>query len=385
MKNIILSIVILLFSLPCAVAAPYAAERAIIELVDSARNASRQQTDKAISVLDSLAALDTDTLELAAAFSQVLRGDSAYAVPVFARSLGRLDERGALYGSVCGILSDYYAGRESDRHIYYLEELARNEARRGQQSASVLLDLGRHFVARGDYDDALVCLDIASGLGPDLTHDDLHALASGYKSLAEARKRAKPKDYMLYILLVITVVVAADIAMRIYFRGKEGAPEPDSEPAVPEPHGTAPRAMLALALLAIEKNRDFTLLVERKLAAGQSKDLFDTVSSGRYAGKFNEAFFAAFDENFLKAYPEFIVRLNSLLLPGKTFPEPEGRLTPELRIAAFLSMGIDGSADLSHVLGLSLNTVYTYRNRLKGRAADRAAFEKNIRKITDYY
>lgn len=56
-------------------------------------------------------------------------------------------------------------------------------------------------------------------------------------------------------------------------------------------------------------------------------------------------------------------------------------MTPELRIAAFLRLGISDSARIAHGLGLSVNTVYTYRNRLRGRAVDRDSFERDLREI----
>ena len=49
-----------------------------------------------------------------------------------------------------------------------------------------------------------------------------------------------------------------------------------------------------------------------------------------------------FDTAFLCTYPRFVDRLNSLLLPEKTFPHPTpGQLTPELRVAAFMRIGVD--------------------------------------------
>ena len=43
------------------------------------------------------------------------------------------------------------------------------------------------------------------------------------------------------------------------------------------------------------------------------------------------------------------------------------------------------SQELAKFLGLSVNSVYTYRNRLKSRAINRDTFEENIRKLTKIY
>lgn len=46
-----------------------------------------------------------------------------------------------------------------------------------------------------------------------------------------------------------------------------------------------------------------------------------------------------------------------------------------------MRLGIDDCARIAKFLGLSVNTVYTYRNKLKSRAADRDNFEADIMKI----
>lgn len=90
-----------------------------------------------------------------------------------------------------------------------------------------------------------------------------------------------------------------------------------------------------------------------------------------------------FDTAFLCTYPRFVDRLNSLLLPEKTFPHPTpGQLTPELRVAAFMRIGVDDCNRIARTLGLSLNTVYTYRNRTRQRAADRNSFMADLMKIS---
>ena len=84
----------------------------------------------------------------------------------------------------------------------------------------------------------------------------------------------------------------------------------------------------------------------------------------------------------LANFPNFLVGLNRLLQPDKQLSLlPGDRLSPELRIAAFMRLGVTDSARLSQALGLSLNTIYTYRNRLKGRALDRDKFEENVAKV----
>ena len=53
----------------------------------------------------------------------------------------------------------------------------------------------------------------------------------------------------------------------------------------------------------------------------------------------------------------------------------------ELRIVAFMRLGLDDSTQIAKFLGLSLNTIYTYRNKVKTRAINRDTFEKDVRNI----
>ena len=141
-------------------------------------------------------------------------------------------------------------------------------------------------------------------------------------------------------------------------------------------------SLLSMALFTDEQLKEYNLFVHRKLKAGQAKDLFMEVQSGEYIQSLSEKFFAKFDESFLDSFPGFIDKLNSLFSAGRELTLlPGRRMSPELRIAAFMRLGINDSAKLSQVLGLSINTIYTYRNRLKGRAIDRKNFDRDVQSI----
>ncbi|MDE6176584.1 MAG: hypothetical protein K2F71_03490, partial [Paramuribaculum sp.] len=59
-------------------------------------------------------------------------------------------------------------------------------------------------------------------------------------------------------------------------------------------------------------------------------------------------------------------------------PSEEGRLTTEARILAMMRLGITDGTEIANLLGVSVNTVYTYRNRLRSRALSRTTFERDI-------
>lgn len=142
------------------------------------------------------------------------------------------------------------------------------------------------------------------------------------------------------------------------------------------------RQLLAQCSSYMERLEDLNKLIVRKTKTGQAADLCRLAESGDFIKEQNERFLRSFDEAFLDAYPDFINDLNRLLVPSEHFEKPSSkRLSPELRIAALIRLGVDDGTRISRFLGLSLNTIYTYRNKLKNRAADRENFESEIRKI----
>ncbi len=141
--------------------------------------------------------------------------------------------------------------------------------------------------------------------------------------------------------------------------------------------------LIELMFLSAEQLREYNLFVLRKLKAGQTKSLFDEIETGKYQSRMHSRYFQVFDCEFLKTFPDFIDKLNTLLQPDKQLKLQAGdRLTPELRIAAFIRLGVSDSTRIAGALNLSLNTIYTYRNRLRSRAIDRENFDAMLLKIT---
>lgn len=139
---------------------------------------------------------------------------------------------------------------------------------------------------------------------------------------------------------------------------------------------------LTLCSTYIDRIEDFNSLVVRKLAAGQADELYNMSKTDKMVNEQRKMFYDIFDEAFMKIYPTFIEDVNDLLVDGKHFPaNQDGHLTPELRILAFMRLGLEGSSQMAKFLGLSVNTVYSYRNRIKSRAKNRDTFECDVANI----
>lgn len=139
---------------------------------------------------------------------------------------------------------------------------------------------------------------------------------------------------------------------------------------------------LDLCSIYMERLDNFCKTVTRKITAGQIEDLVKMTKSPKFAEEQHRQFYENFDGAFLHIYPTFINEFNNLLQPDERIEIKEpGKLTTELRIFAFLRMGVDDSAKIASFLHYSVNTIYTYRNKVKNKAIDREHFEENIMKI----
>ncbi len=139
---------------------------------------------------------------------------------------------------------------------------------------------------------------------------------------------------------------------------------------------------LSLCSIYMDKLNQFSNIVNRKISAGKIDDLYKITKSGKFIEEQSKEFYEVFDNAFLNIYPTFIENVNDLLLPEQQITlKDEEKLNTELRILALMRLGIDDSSRIAQMLNYSINTIYTYRNKLKNKAIDRENFEKNILKI----
>ena len=90
-----------------------------------------------------------------------------------------------------------------------------------------------------------------------------------------------------------------------------------------------------------------------------------------------------FDTVFLRLFPNFTVQFNALFRDEDRMQLPDDQLlTTELRIFALIRLGIDDSEQISRMLGYSINTIYTYKTRVKNRSLlPNEEFEARIKSI----
>lgn len=145
-------------------------------------------------------------------------------------------------------------------------------------------------------------------------------------------------------------------------------------------------AFIMLCYQYIERLDNQRKLVIRKIKANQQNELLSMLSSSKRSTEENQNFFSQFDKIFLSLYPSFVKELNTLLVPeAQIQPTENNELTPTLRVAALIRLGVTESAKIAGILSYSPQTIYNYRSTLKNSAIDKEHFEENLQKLCSVY
>lgn len=140
---------------------------------------------------------------------------------------------------------------------------------------------------------------------------------------------------------------------------------------------------LNLCSIYMDKLNQFCSTVNRKIAANKVDDLYKITKSGKFVEEQSRQFYDVFDNAFLHIYPSFVESVNNLLRPEEQIVlKDDEKLNTDLRILAFMRLGIKESIRIAQVLNYSVHTIYTYRNKLKNSAINRDSFEDDIMKIS---
>ena len=145
-------------------------------------------------------------------------------------------------------------------------------------------------------------------------------------------------------------------------------------------------AFIMLCYQYIERLDSQRKLVIRKIKANQQNELLSILSSSKRGTEESQNFFSQFDKIFISLYPSFVNELNSLLIPEAQIElKEDNELTPSLRVAALVRLGVTESPKIAGILSYSLQTIYNYRSTLKNSAIDKEHFEENLQKLCSVY
>jgi len=127
---------------------------------------------------------------------------------------------------------------------------------------------------------------------------------------------------------------------------------------------------------ALKKSLDMMLITKKLDKLKQAIDSIDIKNE-------RESLYHNFDIVFLKLFPDFVSRINSILPEAEKVQLKEGQLlNTELRIYALIRMGIHDHDRIAKILDYSVTTIYTYKTRFRNKAGvPHEAFDQFIMEI----
>ena len=132
----------------------------------------------------------------------------------------------------------------------------------------------------------------------------------------------------------------------------------------------------------IDKIEDVLKAIEQKLTAKKFDDIRFIVNNINLKRE-REELFVSFDKVFLKLFPDFVTIFNSYFKEeDRIVLKDHQLLNTELRIFALIRMGISDTEKIARILDYSVNTIYTYKTKVKSKSTlPNEEFEKRIMEI----
>lgn len=356
------------------------------------RQLANSFAQKALSHTDSLMKYlspgSADSLFFDAERNMML-GNRSIALADISELLATVDEKDERYAIASSMASYYYTIADSvpDSRIIALALSAISDIKGGRHEMTALQELGKLLYERGDIDRAERYMQLALSMtlksGATMRIMESAELMPVIAKAAQEKADAKTGVLTaLILLLAVALGVILWLLIRVYrSRNKlETARHNLAESiTVRDKHISN---ILNLCNECLNRLEDFNRVAARKLKTNQTGELYQMIQSRKIVRDQFAKFLDRFDDTFLSIYPDFVDRVNTLLQADKQYQHGASRtLIPELRILAFILLGIEDSGTIAKFLDLSVNTVYTYRNKIKNKAIDRENFESLVKKL----
>ncbi len=315
--------------------------------------------------------------------------DRVGAVANLAEALDAMPVTDPYYARMAIVLSYYYYGIEQeDESIYYLVQAALSDALLGRREETALLKLGEELYKQGEVDLAYQFLTrSANNAARSGAAQRTLEAARSLPIIADAQtSREHHKTQFMFLLAVaFALALAAIIVVMLRLRRERNSLQAMRQSLLQSNavKDTFIREFLNMAWARIESFDSFSKMLIRKLKASQNADVLKILSSGQFRNEQTRVYYELYDQAFMNIYPTFFQDVNKLFAADKqiSVPEPDTPLTTEQRILASMRMGFEDSQRMASFLGVSVNTIYTYRNRFRAAAISRDTFEEDILRL----
>ena len=305
--------------------------------------------------------------------------------------VGRIKKDSSTYAIATHILASIALTRgDHNEYLYYLAQSAITDTRLATLEIMSLQELGGVLFETGDTRRAHEYVSVALN-NADESHASVRMMkTTELLSMVEKDHNVQIASWRTWMYAIIAVLLmclmALGVAMAFLRRQLTRVARMRQE--LQDANNTKDvyiSQFLSLCSIYMDKLKQFCKLANRKISAGQVDDLYKITKSGKFIEQQSAEFYTVFDDAFLHIYPTFVEQVNALLRPEEQIVLGEGeKLNSDLRILAFMRLGIDDTNRVAQILNFSVNTIYAYRNRLRNRAIDRATFEADIMKIGSF-
>lgn len=317
-----------------------------------------------------------------------LRGEYSKANAILENLMDNLSEDDNMFARAAHFLSDIAAAKnEPNGKIYYLALSAIADTRAATREVSSLQDLGRILFGFRDVERAHNYLSVALQNAVECnaplrileSAESLPIIEKAHQLELDGSRRRIYVVIALMALLLLGLIATMTLLRRKMRSMDSLSHRLEDAGRVKDVYINQ---FLNLCSIYMDRLSQFSKTVNRKIASGQTDELFALTKSGKFIEEQSREFYDVFDDAFLHIYPDFVDDVNRLLRDGEKIELKEGeKLNTDLRILAFMRLGIDESSRIAQLLNYSVYTIYTYRNKLKNRAVSRDTLETDIMNI----
>ena len=281
----------------------------------------------------------------------------------------------------------YLHENKKDEAIIHLANAVKNDANQGHQIGNGARLLANLLIHEGEFSQADKLLQLA--LFNAVNSGDKMRFSQAVTLSPEITDRYRGTNNVARIIIIsLAVVIVICLAFIAWMMAKirhkdriiDTLTKKNTEACIEKT--TYIREFLNMSAIYLEKMEDYKTSVQKKIKSGKLEEVISALKSGEIFQSQSETFYNIFDRAFIHAFPDFVKDVNSLMQPDKILVQTQpDLLTTDLRLLAFMRLGVDDSTVISRFMGLSINTIYSYRNRLRSRALNRDTFETDITKV----
>lgn len=252
----------------------------------------------------------------------------------------------------------------------------------GTKDYSALLDLARHLNSEGDHERAYNYIHAAmedasfANTRPSTTRI-LQAIP-----VIEAARQEEQNDKILLmrVLCGVTLALLVAVLLLLWHRQRQLDKIKLLKRTLEQANAlkdTYINDIFGQYSGFIKRIQNYRKNISRLLTVGKTREAMDVVNSDKIEVEELREMYDRFDKVFLSLNPNFLAEYNSMVVDSARVAPDATSLTSALRVLALIKIGVTTTAQIASMLHYTPQTVYNYRNKIKGSlAVDEGVFER---------